>query len=136
MKVAFLEQREERGNFKLRLNRKIRAYLHDGLLGTHLAPIAFAVALLAAGQSSTITGTLSGQIIMEGFLNMRMRPWLRRLLTREIEERDLPVESSLLHGRRPEKIVKAVNEAGIHMLVMDSRIILHMKFCKTKWRIF
>ena len=67
---------------------------------------------------------------------MRMRPWLRRLLTREIEERDLPVESSLLHGRRPEKIVKAVNEAGIDMLVMGSHIILHMKLCKTKWRIF
>jgi manganese transport protein len=54
------------------------------LLGTAIAPIAFALALLAAGQSSTLTGTLSGQIVMEGFLNIRMRPWLRRLVTRSI----------------------------------------------------
>ncbi|HEV8377894.1 MAG TPA: Nramp family divalent metal transporter [Tepidisphaeraceae bacterium] len=54
------------------------------LLGSSLAPIAFAVALLAAGQSSTITGTLAGQIVMEGFVRMRLRPWLRRLVTRSI----------------------------------------------------
>ena len=47
-----------------------------------IAPIAFAIALLASGQSSTITGTLAGQIIMEGYLNLRIRPWLRRLITR------------------------------------------------------
>jgi len=52
------------------------------LLGTGLASIFFAVALLASGQSSTLTGTLAGQIVMEGFLNFRMRPWLRRLITR------------------------------------------------------
>ena len=52
------------------------------LLGTTLAPIAFAVALLAAGQSSTITGTLAGQIVMEGFLNLRIPPWVRRIITR------------------------------------------------------
>ena len=52
------------------------------LLGAAIAPIAFAVALLASGQSSTITGTLAGQIVMEGFLNLRIRPWLRRLITR------------------------------------------------------
>ena len=46
------------------------------------APIFFAVALIAAGQSSTITGTLAGQIVMEGHLNIRIRPWLRRLITR------------------------------------------------------
>lgn len=56
--------------------------LLDGLLGTSVAPIAFAIALLAAGQSSTITGTLAGQIVMEGFLKIRLRPWLRRLVTR------------------------------------------------------
>ncbi|HEV8606413.1 MAG TPA: Nramp family divalent metal transporter [Tepidisphaeraceae bacterium] len=54
------------------------------LLGYSIAPIAFAVALLAAGQSSTITGTLAGQIVMEGFISMRLRPWLRRLITRSI----------------------------------------------------
>ncbi|HBF33333.1 TPA: iron/manganese transporter, partial [Candidatus Sumerlaeota bacterium] len=54
----------------------------DQILGPRVAPVAFGVALLAAGQSSTITGTLSGQIVMEGFLNLRIRPWLRRLITR------------------------------------------------------
>jgi manganese transport protein len=52
------------------------------LLGSKLAPIIFAVALIVAGQSSTITGTLAGQIVMEGFLNLRIQPWLRRLITR------------------------------------------------------
>lgn len=56
--------------------------LLDGVLGAKIAPIVFAVALLASGQSSTVTGTLSGQVVMEGFLNLRMRPWLRRLITR------------------------------------------------------
>ncbi|RXK62377.1 iron/manganese transporter [Lacibacter luteus] len=54
------------------------------LLGTKLAPILFAVALIAAGQSSTITGTLAGQIVMEGYLHLRINPLLRRLLTRLI----------------------------------------------------
>ncbi len=52
------------------------------ILGTVLAPILFAVALIASGQSSTLTGTLTGQIIMEGYLNIRLAPWLRRLITR------------------------------------------------------
>ena len=52
------------------------------ILGTNIAPIVFGVALVAAGQSSTLTGTLSGQIVMEGFLNIKLLPWLRRLITR------------------------------------------------------
>lgn len=52
------------------------------LLGTTLAPILFAVALIAAGQSSTVTGTIAGQIVMEGYLSLRINPWLRRLITR------------------------------------------------------
>ncbi len=52
------------------------------LLGTMAASLLFAVALLAAGQSSTITGTLAGQVVMEGFMHWRMRPWMRRLITR------------------------------------------------------
>lgn len=56
----------------------------EPLLGTKLAPIFFAIALLAAGQNSTLTGTLAGQIVMEGFLNIRIKPWLRRLITRLI----------------------------------------------------
>jgi manganese transport protein len=52
------------------------------LLGTALASVVFAVALLCSGQASTITGTLAGQIVMEGFLRIRIRPWLRRLISR------------------------------------------------------
>ncbi len=54
------------------------------LLGTAAASTAFAVALLCAGQSSTLTGTLAGQVVMEGFLDLRMRPWVRRVLTRSL----------------------------------------------------
>lgn len=55
--------------------------LLDNLYGK-AAPVFFAIALIAAGQSSTITGTLAGQIVMEGHLNLRIQPWLRRLITR------------------------------------------------------
>jgi len=54
------------------------------LLGTTLASTLFAVALLASGQSSTITGTLAGQVVMEGFMHWRIRPWVRRLITRTL----------------------------------------------------
>src|SRR3954466_9597708 len=54
------------------------------LIGTQLASTLFALALLFSGQNSTLTGTLAGQIVMEGFLNIRLRPWLRRLITRLI----------------------------------------------------
>ncbi|MBI4183446.1 MAG: Nramp family divalent metal transporter [Proteobacteria bacterium] len=54
------------------------------LLGVPAAATAFAVALLAAGQNSTVTGTLAGQVVMEGFLDIRLPPWLRRLVTRAI----------------------------------------------------
>ncbi len=56
----------------------------EPLLGTKWAPVLFAVALIAAGQSSTVTGTLAGQIVMEGYLNLRIQPWARRILTRLI----------------------------------------------------
>lgn len=64
------------------------ADIHDAykmltpILGTSLASIMFAIALLASGQNSTLTGTLAGQIVMEGFVNIRLKPWLRRLITR------------------------------------------------------
>jgi manganese transport protein len=54
------------------------------MLGVGVASALFAVALLASGQNSTLTGTLAGQIVMEGFINIRLRPWLRRLITRSI----------------------------------------------------
>ena len=66
------------------------ADIHDAynllspVLGVSLASFLFAVALLAAGQNSTLTGTLAGQIVMEGFLNIRLQPWVRRMLTRLI----------------------------------------------------
>lgn len=56
----------------------------EPMLGNTWAPILFAVALIAAGQSSTVTGTLAGQIVMEGYLRLRINPWIRRLLTRLI----------------------------------------------------
>jgi manganese transport protein len=59
-------------------------HLLDGLLGVGFASVLFAVALLASGQNSTLTGTLAGQIVMEGFISLRLRPWLRRLITRGI----------------------------------------------------
>jgi manganese transport protein len=58
------------------------AYRLLPMLNSNLAPKLFAIALIAAGQSSTITGTLAGQIVMEGYLQLRINPWLRRLLTR------------------------------------------------------
>jgi manganese transport protein len=54
------------------------------LLGTTMASTVFALALLFSGQNATLTGTLAGQIVMEGFINLRLRPWLRRLITRLI----------------------------------------------------
>eukprot|EP01132_Coremiostelium_polycephalum_P005827 gene5827-7251_t len=56
--------------------------LLGSLLGSKVAPILFGIGLLLAGQSSTITGTMAGQIVMEGFLDLKMRPWIRRLMTR------------------------------------------------------
>ncbi|MDP4263821.1 MAG: Nramp family divalent metal transporter [Bacteroidota bacterium] len=63
---------------------KTAHHLLDQLLGSKIAPTLFAIALIAAGQSSTVTGTLAGQIVMEGYLRLRINPWVRRLLTRLI----------------------------------------------------
>lgn len=54
------------------------------LMGSTVAPLLFGIALIAAGQASTITGTLSGQVVMEGFINLRLTPWVRRLVTRAL----------------------------------------------------
>ena len=69
------------GNFHISEIEDAYRFL-EPILGTKLAPILFAVALIAAGQSSTLTGTLAGQIVMEGYLNIRISPWIRRLITR------------------------------------------------------
>ncbi len=89
--------------------------LLEPILGTTLAPAAFAIALIAAGQSSTLTGTLTGQIIMEGFLNIRIRPWLRRLITRSL---------ALL----PAVIVIALTGSeGTYRLLILSQVILSLQ---------
>jgi manganese transport protein len=85
------------------------------LLGTSLAGIAFAVALIAAGQSSTITGTLAGQIVMEGFLNFRMRPYLRRIITRFVALVPAVVVLTL-HG-----------EQGVYALLIFSQVVLSLQ---------
>lgn len=90
-------------------------HLLDKLLGTSLAPILFAVALIAAGQSSTVTGTLAGQIVMEGYLRLRINPWMRRLLTRLI-------------AIIPAVIVILINgEDNIESLLILSQVILSLQ---------
>ena len=85
------------------------------LLGTALAGSLFAVALLASGQSSTLTGTFAGQIVMEGFLNLRLRPWLRRLVTRS-----LAIIPALL-------TIFYYGDNGTYELLILSQVILSMQ---------
>ncbi len=81
-------------------------------LGVGVASTVFALALLASGQNSTLTGTLAGQIVMEGFLNLRLRPWLRRLITRGI-------------AIVPAVIVTALyGSSGVAKLLIFSQVIL------------
>ena len=90
-------------------------HLLTPLLGTTLASTLFAVALLASGQNSTITGTLAGQIVMEGFLNIRLPAWLRRLITRLI-------------AIIPAVIVTALyGEKGAGSLLILSQVILSLQ---------
>ncbi len=89
--------------------------LLDPILGATFASTLFAVALLASGQNSTLTGTLAGQIVMEGFLNIRLKPWIRRLITRAIAI--VPAFFvTLLYG-----------EKGIAGLLVLSQVILSMQ---------
>ncbi len=85
------------------------------LLGAPLAAIVFALALLFSGQNSTLTGTLAGQIVMEGFLDMRLAPWLRRLLTR-------------LLAILPAALVIAIaGEAATGQLLIASQVVLSLQ---------
>ena len=85
------------------------------MMGVGLASTLFAVALLASGQNSTLTGTLAGQIVMEGFLNIRLKPWLRRLITRSI-------------AIIPAVIVAALyGESGTAKLLVLSQVILSLQ---------
>ena len=85
------------------------------LLGVTSASTIFALALLASGQNSTLTGTLAGQVVMEGFLNIRLRPWLRRLITRGL-------------AIVPAIIVTALwGERGTANLIILSQVVLSMQ---------
>jgi manganese transport protein len=85
------------------------------LLGVTGASTLFALALLASGQNSTLTGTLAGQVVMEGFLDIRLRPWLRRLITRVM-------------AIVPAVVVTAVSgESGTAKLLVLSQVILSMQ---------
>ncbi len=89
--------------------------LMSPLLGVTGASALFAVALLASGQNSTLTGTLAGQIIMEGFIQVRLRPWLRRLVTRLI-------------AIVPAVVVTAIaGESGTARLLLFSQVVLSMQ---------
>jgi len=85
------------------------------LLGVGAASVVFALALLASGQNSTLTGTLAGQIVMEGFLNIRIRPWLRRLITRAIAIVPAAIVA-ILYG-----------ESGTAKLLVLSQVVLSLQ---------
>ena len=85
------------------------------LLGVGGASVIFALALLASGQNSTLTGTLAGQIVMEGFLNIRIRPWLRRLITRLIAIVPAVV------------VIMISGEKGIEKLLVLSQVVLSLQ---------
>ena len=85
------------------------------VLGVPVASVVFALALLASGQNSTLTGTMAGQIVMEGFLDIRLRPWIRRLITR-------------LLAIVPAVIVAGIyGEDGVGKLLILSQVILSLQ---------
>jgi manganese transport protein len=86
------------------------------LLGTALASVLFAVALFASGQSSTITGTMAGQVVMEGFMHWRVRPWARRLITRSLAI----IPAVVIIGSRGEK-------GSVTDLLVLSQVVLAMQ---------
>jgi manganese transport protein len=85
------------------------------LLGTALGSILFVIALLASGQSSTITGTLAGQVVMEGFMHWRIQPWLRRLITRA-----LAIIPAIV-------IIGARGDASVNDLLTMSQVVLALQ---------
>ncbi|HEU4715236.1 MAG TPA: Nramp family divalent metal transporter [Candidatus Saccharimonadales bacterium] len=85
------------------------------LLGVGIASVLFAVALLASGQNSTITATLAGQIILEGFMNIKIKPWLRRLLTRSLAIIPAVIIAVMFQG------------SGLSRLLIFSQIVLSLQ---------
>jgi manganese transport protein len=90
-------------------------HLLSPMLGTSAAGVLFAVALLCAGQNATLTGTLAGQIVMEGFVNIRLRPWLRRLITRL-----LAIAPAIV-------VVYLYGERGTGKLIILSQVVLSLQ---------
>jgi manganese transport protein len=91
------------------------------LLGVSIASALFAIALLASGQNSTLTGTLAGQIVMEGFLNIRIKPWLRRLITRLIA-----IVPAVL-------VIGFAGESKTTELLVASQVVLSMQLGFAVW---
>jgi manganese transport protein len=91
------------------------------LLGVGFASVLFAVALLASGQNSTLTGTLAGQIVMEGFLHIRLRPWLRRLITRA-----LAIVPAVF-------VIGIFGESKTTQLLIASQVVLSMQLGFAVW---
>lgn len=91
------------------------------VLGVGVASTLFAVALLASGQNSTLTGTLAGQIVMEGFVNIRLRPWMRRLLTRA-----LAIVPALI-------VIRIYGEEKTTDLLVASQVVLSMQLGFAVW---
>ena len=89
--------------------------LLEQLMGSQAAPLAFGLALLAAGQSSTLTGTLAGQIVMEGFVQIRLRPYMRRLLTRAIAL--VPAVA----------VISISGDTGTYKLLILSQVVLSLQ---------
>jgi manganese transport protein len=85
------------------------------LMGTTLASLLFAVALLCSGQNATLTGTLAGQIVMEGFVNIRLRPWMRRLVTRLVA-----IIPAII-------VVGLYGERGTGSLIILSQVVLSLQ---------
>jgi len=90
-------------------------HLLTPVLGATLASVVFAIALLASGQNSTLTGTLAGQIVMEGFLNIRLRPWVRRMITRLIAIVPAAIVASMF------------GEKGTDNLLILSQVVLSLQ---------
>jgi len=91
------------------------------LLGVSFASALFAIALLASGQNSTLTGTLAGQIVMEGFLHIRLRPWLRRLITRGVA-----IVPAVL-------VIGVFGESKTTQLLIASQVVLSMQLGFAVW---
>ncbi len=91
------------------------------LLGVSVASLLFAIALLASGQNSTLTGTLAGQIVMEGFLNFRIAPWLRRVITR-----GLAIVPAVL-------VIGIFGESKTTQLLIASQVVLSMQLGFAVW---